>query len=324
MSALTVFITVFTLIIIAVPGFILGKLKMLPEKATKALSTVLLFVCQSALTFMSFQKTEYSGDVLIRMLIVFGFALLAHAVMIVIVMLAIPNKRQDAGVRVAKYASVFGNVGYMGLPFLQSLFPGEGEIIIYGAVIIAAFNFLSWTIGIYMITGDKKFISLKKAIINPPVIAMLISLPLFIILQKPIAEIGEGNLNLFLSKLIGSVNLLGEMVTPLAMIILGLRLAEMDLKSIFADKWVYITAALKLMICPIIATLIVLPFGDVISENIKYAIFFAMAMPSATTTLLFSEQYGGQPHSASAMVLFSTVASIGTIPLMYLLFTLIV
>ena len=56
LSFLTVLIAVFTLVILAIPGFIIGKLKLLPQGATGIFSTFLLFVCQPALTFMSFQK----------------------------------------------------------------------------------------------------------------------------------------------------------------------------------------------------------------------------------------------------------------------------
>lgn len=143
---------------------------------------------------MSFQKTEYRPEILTNMLIMAGLAFLVHAVMIAVVMLVFVKKgSEDKRVNVVKFASVFGNCGFMGLPFLQSMFKGEleGEIIIYGAVIVAVFNFLSWTVGIFLITGDKKFIKVKKAVFNPPFIALVISLPLFIILKKPISLIGE-------------------------------------------------------------------------------------------------------------------------------------
>ena len=317
---LTVLITVFALVALAVPGFLLGKFKMLPENATKAFTTFLLYACQPALTFMSFQKTNYENGIVEDMLFSALLALVAHVVMIIIVLLIFNGKKGDKHFNVVKFASVFGNVGYMGLPFLQMLFPGMPKVLIFGAVIIAVFNLLNWTIGIYMLTGDKKFISLKKAIINPPFLAMIIALPLFLILKKPISMVGTGVINDILSKLMSSVNFLGDMVTPLSMAILGLRLSEMNIKEIFVNSYAYISSTMKLIVSPLITTamcLLLLALG--VSEYVTYAVFFTMAMPSATSSLLLSEQFGGEPHTASACVLFSTIACIVTIPLTYLL-----
>ena len=160
---LTVLITVLSLIVLAVPGFILKKCKLLPENATKVLTSVLLFIAQPFLTFMSFQKTQYKDSILVNMLIMAGLALAVHLIMIVLVIVVFGKRgRTDEKVRVVRFASVFGNCGFLGFPFLQSMFPGKGEILIYGAVIVAIFNLLSWTVGIYLITGDKKYVSLKE------------------------------------------------------------------------------------------------------------------------------------------------------------------
>ena len=58
-----VLLSVMSLVMLAIPGIILGKLKMLPENATKVLTSVLLFVGQPLLTFISFQKCDYDSAV---------------------------------------------------------------------------------------------------------------------------------------------------------------------------------------------------------------------------------------------------------------------
>ena len=320
-----VLLSVFSLAILAVPGFIVGKMKLLPEKGSKALTSTLLFIGQPALTFMSFQKTAYSEKIVSNLLLVAGLAILAHAFMILVVIgLFFKKAKVDEKLRVVSFASVFGNCGFMGLPFLQMLFGnGSPEAIMYGAVFVAVFNAFSWTVGIFLITRDKKYIKAKKAILNPPFVALLISLPLYLIMQKPINMIGdEGTfLRLLVEKVFISGNYLGELVTPLSMIILGLRLSEMKLKEIFMNHHAYISSSLKLVLMPALAfgfcTLLRVP------ELIKWAIFFECCMPTATQTLLFSEQYGNEPHTASSAVLLATVTSVLTIPIMYLLFSFI-
>lgn len=321
----TVLITVVTLVALAIPGFILKKCKMLPDNATKVLTGALLYIAQPFLTFMSFQKTQFQASVLTNMLVMAGLALAGHLVMIAVVCLLFYKKGStDKKINVIKFACVFGNCGFLGLPFLQAMFPGKSELLVYGAVIVAIFNLLSWTIGVYLITGDKKFISLRKAILNPPFIALAISLPLFIILKKPLAQVGVvgGFVNLLFSKLSYSMNLLADMVTPLSMTILGIRLAEMNIKQVFANKVVYISSVFKLVVMPLVAFAIVQIFFGLALE-IKCTLFFIFCMPTATYTLLFSEQFDGEPYTASASVLLNTTLSVVTIPLMSLLLTLL-
>ena len=141
---LTVLIVVLSLILLAVPGFLLVKTKLIPESASGAISTIVLYGCQPVLVFMSFQE-YYSSDIALNILLVLGLAFIIHILMFAIMALVFPNKNDDRRVRVVKYASCFSNCGYMGLPFLQMLFGGtsyEGEIIIYAATIIAVFIFV--------------------------------------------------------------------------------------------------------------------------------------------------------------------------------------
>ena len=153
---LSVFIAVLSLVVLAVPGYILSKMKILPEKASEACSTIVLYVCQTALVFMGFQKTSYDPKIGINMLIVFGLTLVINLIMLGVMYLCVRNKSKQAKKNVVRYAGIFGNCGYMGMPFLQALFPNSGEVLIYCAVVIAMFNILNWTLGVYMISGDKK------------------------------------------------------------------------------------------------------------------------------------------------------------------------
>jgi predicted permease len=146
----------------------------------------------------------------------------------------------------------------------------------------------------------------------------------FFIAKVPVVDLAPSGtlLDDVLTALIGSVNFLSEMVTPLAMIVIGIKLAGANFKKLFLDKSAYYVCLLKLFVMSIVSILAVafLP----ISTFAKYAIFFTLSMPSATSTVLFSEQFGGDSESASVFVLMSTVLSILTIPLMFMLFSAVV
>lgn len=323
---LSVLITVLSLVILAVPGFILGKMKMLPKKASDAFSTVVLYVCQTALVFMGFQKEPYRPEIATNMLIVFGLAVAIHLIMIAVMYLCFRNKSKSAKQNVVRYAGVFGNCGYMGMPFLQSLFPGNGEVLIYCAVVLAVFNILNWTIGVYMMSGNKKDMSVKKILLNPVIIAVVLGFAVFMIAKVPIVDIIAGNpsengsiLDSILTKFVGSINFLGDMVTPLAMIIIGIRLANVNLKQLFLDKWAYIVCFFKLVVMSLV-TMLVVAFLPV-DNMVKIAMFFLLSMPCATSTAMYAIKFNGEGDCASVFVLLTTIMSILTIPLMFLLFS---
>jgi predicted permease len=127
LSFIDVLITVVFLLILMVPGYILVKCKMLNESVQGGFSTMVLYVCQPALMLMAFQKKPYSSDLALDMLIVAGLALLIHGIMIAFMVLAFRNKSKSAKINCLRFASVFGNCGYMGLPFLQMLFSNAGN-----------------------------------------------------------------------------------------------------------------------------------------------------------------------------------------------------
>ncbi len=337
LSFLDVLLTVASLVILAVPGYLLAKTKIFNKDADKALSGLVLYGCQPMLMFVGFQKTNFNSSIAINMLIVAGIALFVHLAMIGIMFLAIRKKRavsegesfdnENAKRNCVRFASVFSNCGYMGVPFLTALFTGsgfEGEILIYGSIVIAIFNLLNWSLGVYMMTGDKKDMSIKKALLNPTIIGIFVGLILFFSVQVPLVNIAEQGsiLDQILEKFMGACNFLANMVTPLSMIVIGVRLANVNFKKLFLDKWAYVSSGFKLIGMSLIALFSVafLP----IALTVKYAIFFLLSMPSATATVLFAVRFGGDGDSASVFVLLSTILSIITIPLMFLLFKIVV
>ena len=316
-----VLITVVFLIVLALPGFIFAKMKLLPEKTAESISTIVLYCCQAALLITSFQERAFDPTIGLNILWVILLSAAVHMCMFLILKLVFIKKSRETKIRVVKYAGVFANCGFMGFPFLQSLFSGNAalsEIMIYGAALIAVFNVLNWTFGVYIMTGDRKLVSPKKILLNPVIISVAIGLLLFFLLPAPLADLAqEGSiLDKILTKFIASVNYIAAMVTPASMIVVGIRLANVNVKQLFMDKWAYVSAAFKLVVMPMIAILIVAFIP--ISSTVKYTVFFLLSMPAATGTTMFAVKFGGDSDFASVCVLLSTVLSVITIPLLFL------
>ncbi len=318
-----VFATVLSLIVLIVPGFLLTKFKFINEKAGEVFSTFVLYGSQTVMVFMGFQGKAFSPEIGVNMLIVAGITTVVMFGLYGIACLLIRNKSEDVKRRTMRYGCVFSNCGYMGLPLVNSLFYGQeclSEVIIYTAVVLAMFNVINWTLGTYICTNDRKSISIKKVILNPVIISVVLGFLVFVIAKVPLVDLAPqgGNVDILIEKIMNSLDIIGNTVTPLSMTVIGIKLAGVNVKQLFLDKDAYYVTAIKLIGMSLFTMLLVrfLPINDLV----KYTMFFLFSTPCATSTALFALRFGGDANYGSVTVLLSTVLSILTIPLMFLVF----
>lgn len=319
---LTGAISVGMLLLMAVPGFILGKMRSVnTESAVKFLSVMLLYILQPFVTFDSFLNIAYDPEVLINIVIVFVFTCVTIGAVLAVGSFAMRFTKfgKDVGGVIA-YGGAFGNVGYMCIPFLQLMAPGDYVIILYATVSVVAFNLMAWTVGNFALTGDKRHISLKRALLNPPTLSFILALPLFLLnLNFLKAEGLTGAALKIVSGIQEVIGLFSDMVGPLAMVLLGLKLADIRFGELFADGRVYIAAGIKLIFFPLFGvalTALMSLFMNV--ESISLNLIAMSAMPCAQNVIMFSTLYDKDSALAAKEVTVSTLLSIITIPVMLL------
>lgn len=319
---LTGAISVGMLLLMAVPGFILGKMRSVnTESAVKFLSVMLLYILQPFVTFDSFLNTAYDPEVLINIVIVFVFTCVTIGAVLAVGSFAMRFTKfgKDVGGVIA-YGGAFGNVGYMCIPFLQLMAPGDYVIILYATVSVVAFNLMAWTVGNFALTGDKRHISLKRALLNPPTLSLILALPLFLLNLNFIKAEGlTGAALKVVSGIQEVIGLFSDMVGPLAMVLLGLKLADIRFGELFADGRVYIAAGIKLIFFPLFGvalTALMSLFMNV--ESISLNLIATSAMPCAQNVIMFSTLYDKDSALAAKEVTVSTLLSIVTIPVMLL------
>lgn len=319
---LTGAISVGMLLLMAVPGFILGKMRSVnTESAVKFLSVMLLYILQPFVTFDSFLNTAYDPEVLINIVIVFVFTCVTIGAVLAVGSFAMRFTKfgKDVGGVIA-YGGAFGNVGYMCIPFLQLMAPGDYVIILYATVSVVAFNLMAWTVGNFALTGDKRHISLKRALLNPPTLSFILALPLFLLnLNFLKAEGLTGAALKIVSGIQEVIGLFSDMVGSLAMVLLGLKLADIRFGELFADGRVYIAVGIKLIFFPLFGvalTALMSLFMNV--ESISLNLIAISAMPCAQNVIMFSTLYDKDSALAAKEVTVSTLLSIVTIPVMLL------
>ena len=123
-------------------GLVSNKLKFYTEKTAKATTKLLFYVITPTVIVRSFLTMEYSKEKLGGFLIALACAIGTHICGII---LSIPffNKFDTRTGTVYKFASIFGNMGYMGLPLAQSVVGPMG--VFYCSAGVVAYNILVFT-----------------------------------------------------------------------------------------------------------------------------------------------------------------------------------
>lgn len=305
----SVFLTILTMLIYAVPGFLLVKTKLVKPQSISAFSTFLMYVLQPCLTVYSFQKITFTSTLVINMLICFAVALCAMGLFLGIFFLITRKKQGDVTYRVTNVAVAFGNASFIGIPILEVVLPECPEAATYSIVFFLAMSALGWTVASAIITRDKKYISVKKIFLNPACISIAVAVVLGIIdvsfswkIPAPFSDM---------------VALLAKMTTPLCMVIMGFRLATADIKKLFFTWQHYLAIAVKQIIFPlfVFGALYFIP----IDGNLKICLFVMSCCPVAAVVQSYAEMIGEGQENAADMVLLSSAFCIATIPLMMLL-----
>ena len=300
-------IKVITMMAYGVPGYLLIKTGAVKENAISAFAKFLLYVCSPAILLYSFNLADCTKELLINMGIFLLMTFLGQLIIIGLYALIFKKKLKDSAHRIAAVAGACGNVGFLGLPLLQHLLPEFPEAAAYSAAFSVGMNFLAWTVGLMMITGNRKYISFKAAVLNPSTLAFLVAFPLFLFKIKLPALIEE------------PIAVLGKASTPVCMTVLGMRLATKKFRTVFQNRKIYSAAVAKLFVFPVLVTLLM--YFIPMPQEVKSTAFILCCCPAAALVQSLAEAYGGDSVSAADIVLSTNLLCILTIPLMWTAYT---
>ena len=217
------------------------------------------------------------------------------SVVLTVILLALV--RPIVGIMSTPEEAVEGTVRYLticfiGIPFIDMFTDGNAEATMYMIVFSVAFNLILWTLGAYLMTQDRKQISLKKAFLNPCTVGSVIGFLLFLVPQINIFDMEA------VAELQQIVEYTGNMTAPLSMMVVGVRLAELPARSLFGDPKIYLCAFVRLILSAALTYLIILPFKLAgLFEATPYVLLtpvIAMAMPPAASVVAFAEKLDGE------------------------------
>ncbi len=303
---------VIVFVLLAVPGYLLVKTKLLKQEHSGVLSKLLVYVGMPFLILSSMlEKVTLSKELFATIGLAVGVGIGVTLIMFFATIPLTAMERQEKTRGMMRFCSMFSNNGFLGIPLAAAVFADRPDVMTVLIIINILTNVLMYTLGVYLISRDKKTISLKKAFLNPVLIAFVIGIILNLC-----------NVQKHLPELVSYSGHFRNLVTPISMTILGMKMAGVKFLSLFTSWKTYYVSAIKLVVFPavIIGALLAvkaLTGGGLVSEDFILGAFVSFATPTAGLASTFSDTHNGDSKSAVAFTLGSTILSVATIPLLY-------
>lgn len=282
-------------ILIIIIGYIAGTKFDLDGKT---LSILNISVLSPALIFDSLSHSSLSLNSATGLIIGFlitSFFLYALIIIIKQIFLFSPNFNKSL---IA--TTLFANTGNLGLPFISFSLGDDGlaRALIYmisGSVLMAIF-------APALLTGAGLNYGLK----------LTFKMPLFW------ATLGGIYFNIASIKLpfnleLG-IKLLGQTAIPLALLLLGIQLSQGDYGW---GKKEFLASGLRLIIAPIVSIVVASLLN---LERLDFQVLVLQgAMPSAVSSYIFVNEFGGDAPLTARIILISTILSLLTLPIFLLI-----
>jgi len=303
--------SVILFVALAVPGYLLVKSGRLNAAQSGVLSKLLMYIglpfliLSGTINNISFDKELIITIVTVAVIgIAFTFAMFFASAPAS----AMEKNKKTNGMM--RFAMTFSNNGFLGIPLAAAVFGSDSPIMTLLVILNIITNMLMYTLGVYLVSGDKSKISFKKAVFNPVLIAFVIGIVLNLLNVNEIVP----EVSTFSAHFSG-------IVTPLSMTVLGMKMAEIRFTALFGSWRMYYVCFIKLIVFPCVVSALLLAvryFGvGFIDNSIILAFFIAFSMPTAGLASTFADGFGGDTENAVTMTLGTTAVSIATIPILY-------
>lgn len=288
-------------------GFMGVKTGVLKMEGKKHFSDLLIYLVVPAMIFNSY-LTETDQALLQNLAEAFGLSAVLLLTGVVITFLVFSGLRDQEG-PIIRFACMFSNAAYMGFPLIQALFGSEG--LLYASAYVTVFNILLWTVGYGMVSRKVRLKEMVHSIAVTPVIwAMLAGMAVFF-LQIPVPQVIRQPLSY-----------IGNMNTPLSMLITGMLIAGCDLKKLTGRRQLLLIAGIRMLLIPGICFLIFYLLR--LNSRVASIVLLLEACPCAAITSVFAVQFGFDEELAAGSVVLTTFLSIVMLPLWaYLLTTVL-
>ena len=305
--ALSAFQQIVIMFIIILVGMICYKVRLIDQETNKKLSDIVLKLANPLVIFLSYQR-KFESTLLKGLLLSLVLAVTTHLFGVLISHIVLRKKNHEADISIERFAVIYSNCGFIGIPLVNGIFGSEG--VFYITAYITMFNLFVWTHGMITVSGKSDKKSIMKALLSPSVIATVLGFVLFV------CKMMLPNIAISALAYIGNLN------TPMAMMISGVTIAQTDLRLLLKKVRIYYIIFFKLLFVPIVMLLVFNLFH--LPPVVLLTAILAAACPPAATINLFALSYDKNYLYASELFAMGTLFSLVTIPLVMILANMIV
>ena len=205
--------------------------------------------------------------------------------------------------------TMYGNIGFIGIPIVAALFPERGML--YIALFTVIDQLTLWTVGIGLTapTDSRRVLSPAEValkMINPAVIAIL-SAVVFVFAGWHLPDV----LNTGLKNVGG--------ITPvLAMIYIGGLFCFTNIPDYLKHMEIYAEILVKMVLFPP-AFFLILRIIPGLSEEIRFTLSVLTALPTMSTIPMFARDQKSDGEYGAGMLFVTTACAVVTVPLVCLI-----
>ena len=203
---------------------------------------------------------------------------------------------------------VNANTIFIGLPLNVALFGDEA--LPYFLIYYITNTISTWTLGVYLMTSDSKNGEKKaaqkfnwKKLLPAPLVGFLVAL-VFLLLRIPVPPFASSTLTY-----------IGNLVTPLSLIYIGIILAKAGLGSIHLDKDTVVTLVGRFVLAPVIMYLLLVFLGKNLPAQEFKTFVVQAAAPALAVLPILATQGDGDVEFSTNIVTISTVLFVAVVPI---------
>ena len=293
------------LFVIMFMGYAVVKAGLMKSSESKSVSVILVYLVIPCVIIKAFQ-VDYTPDVQKGLFLAIAAAVAIH---ILFLLITIPLKKIFQMDVIEQATSIYSNAGILVIPLVQDLL-GQDDVI-YSSAYIAVQLILLWTQGKNMLCEEEK-LEWKKIFLNVNIISIIAGIVLFLFRIKLPAGVQD---------VLGMMN---NMIGPLGMLLAGMAIAEVPLKSIFTKKRNYLSVALRLLLYPVLGLFLMKAIQIVVnlenSSQILLTVYLACVTPACASVTSMAQLYDKDAAYASSLYVLTTLLSIVTMPVMVYLY----
>lgn len=286
------------MVIMIIIGYICAKVNLTGPEFNQHTSKVLTNVLLPAtiLKAMSGLGGEITNKELVYVIFLFFLMMGLAGAVGILLSRVLSIDQSDRGILIGLV--MYMNISFVGFPLVETYYGAQGML--FACLSCVPMNLLMFSVGVAGISGNSRDAVNLKKILNVPMISTLLGIVIMVLkLQIP-------------SLLYGTINSVANATVPISMIILGSSLAAIPAAEALGDVKIYIIAAARLLICPILTNLLLRLFVD--NQVLIGAVTILASTPVAVLMTPLCVQYGKSDALSSKSIFISTVLSVFTMP----------